>query len=74
MFYTHPWEYDPDQPRMENIGIGSRFRHYVGLGQTEWKLRLMLQKHTFAPIAEVLRQLNGSQEKTEHDCVGNQAL
>jgi polysaccharide deacetylase family protein (PEP-CTERM system associated) len=74
MFYTHPWEYDPAQPRMENIGIGSRFRHYVGLGQTESKLRLMLQKHTFAPICEVLQILKGSSEKTAPSSAVSKAI
>ncbi len=30
-FYTHPWEYDPDQPRVAGVSAKNRFRHYVGL-------------------------------------------
>jgi polysaccharide deacetylase family protein (PEP-CTERM system associated) len=31
MFYFHPWELDPDQPRVPGIGLKTRFRHYVNL-------------------------------------------
>jgi polysaccharide deacetylase family protein (PEP-CTERM system associated) len=31
MFYFHPWELDPDQPRIEGPGLKARFRHYLNL-------------------------------------------
>jgi polysaccharide deacetylase family protein (PEP-CTERM system associated) len=31
IFYFHPWELDPEQPRVEGIGAKTRFRHYVNL-------------------------------------------
>lgn len=31
MFYFHPWELDPDQPRVEGAGARARFRHYLNL-------------------------------------------
>ncbi len=31
MFYFHPWELDPEQPRVDGIGAKTRFRHYVNL-------------------------------------------
>lgn len=31
IFYFHPWEVDPDQPRLDHAGRLSRFRHYTGL-------------------------------------------
>jgi len=31
IFYFHPWEVDPEQPRIEDAGAKSRFRHYVNL-------------------------------------------
>jgi polysaccharide deacetylase family protein (PEP-CTERM system associated) len=34
MFYCHPWEADPEQPRANGIGALSRFRHYLNLDQT----------------------------------------
>jgi polysaccharide deacetylase family protein (PEP-CTERM system associated) len=39
MFYMHPWEIDPGQPRVSEGSSLSRFRHYVNLGRTMDKLR-----------------------------------
>ena len=42
IFYFHPWEVDPDQPRVEGIGAKTRFRHYLNLKHTERRLRRLL--------------------------------
>ena len=42
VFYFHPWEIDPDQPRLDGIDARTRFRHYVNLSRMEAKLRLLL--------------------------------
>lgn len=52
--YFHPWEIDPGQPRMENTGWKSKFRHYVNLDKTESKLRTLLEALSFAPMKDVL--------------------
>ena len=41
MFYFHPWEIDPDQPRVEGVGAKTRFRHYVNLHRMEPRLRCL---------------------------------
>ena len=46
VFYTHPWEIDPQQPRQTSAPRLSRFRHYFNLGRTEGRLRRLL--HDFA--------------------------
>ena len=54
MFYIHPWEIDPDQPR---LAIGSRltrFRHYVNLAQTEAKLDTLLHRFRFGRVCDVV--------------------
>ena len=38
IFYFHPWEIDPDQPRVAGIDLRTRFRHYVNIGRTEKRL------------------------------------
>lgn len=43
VFYFHPWEIDPDQPRMDGISLRSRFRHYVNLSSMERRLRAVLR-------------------------------
>jgi polysaccharide deacetylase family protein (PEP-CTERM system associated) len=42
LFYFHPWELDPEQPRIPGAGRKSRFRHYVNLDKTEQRLRVLL--------------------------------
>lgn len=54
MFYVHPWEIDPSQPSIANVGLKSHFRHYVGQKSTFEKLSRLLDNHRFAPISEVL--------------------
>lgn len=41
IFYFHPWEIDPDQPRQKNLGWKTRFRHYVNLARTENRLKAL---------------------------------
>ena len=52
--YLHPWEIDPEQPRIA-AGLVSRFRHYQNLSRTEPRLRRLLRDFSFAPLADVLR-------------------
>lgn len=43
IFYFHPWEIDPDQPRIENLGLKTRFRHYLNLGRTCSRLERLIE-------------------------------
>ena len=42
VFYFHPWEIDPDQPRIPNISSKTRFRHYVNIHRMEARLQRLL--------------------------------
>ncbi len=42
IFYYHPWELDPDQPRVGGLSAKSRFRHYHNLHRMEGRLRSLL--------------------------------
>jgi polysaccharide deacetylase family protein (PEP-CTERM system associated) len=53
-FYIHPWEVDPQQPRIRSASRLSRFRHYVNLHSTEQKLERLLQSFRFGTISEVI--------------------
>jgi polysaccharide deacetylase family protein (PEP-CTERM system associated) len=53
VFYLHPWEIDPDQPRLEG-SVLSRFRHYRNLARTEERLERLLSEFRFAPIWHVI--------------------
>lgn len=57
VFYLHPWEIDPGQPRIENAGLKSRLRHYTNLGRCEDRLRRLLGEFSFASMEEVLEGL-----------------
>ncbi len=43
IFYFHPWEIDPEQPRQQNIDAKTRFRHYTNLGRMEGRLIRLLK-------------------------------
>ncbi len=53
IFYLHPWEIDPDQPRV-NASRLSRFRHYNNLDVCEQRLEQLLQDFEFTSVADVL--------------------
>jgi polysaccharide deacetylase family protein (PEP-CTERM system associated) len=53
IFYLHPWEIDPDQPRLQ-APLKSRLRHYNQLAQTETRLRRLLRDFAWDSIAATL--------------------
>ena len=42
IFYCHPWEIDPDQPRQHGLNLKTRFRHYLNLNKMEQRIRYLL--------------------------------
>ncbi len=42
IFYCHPWEIDPDQPKQPGINLKTRFRHYLNLHKMEQRIRYLL--------------------------------
>ncbi len=55
--YVHPWEIDPQQPRMGG-SLSARARHYFGLQGTETKLRKLVRDLEFCPLALLINQLS----------------
>lgn len=53
LFYLHPWEIDPDQPRIK-AGLKSRLRHYSNLAGCERKLASLLAEFPMGPIRDTL--------------------
>jgi polysaccharide deacetylase family protein (PEP-CTERM system associated) len=53
MFYLHPWEIDPTQPRIKT-SVVSRFRHYQNLSKTEGRLRRLLSDFSFDSVTACL--------------------
>jgi polysaccharide deacetylase family protein (PEP-CTERM system associated) len=56
IFYLHPWEVDPEQPRVSASWL-SRFRHYTNLGKCEERLRRLLGEFRFGGARDGLVQL-----------------
>jgi polysaccharide deacetylase family protein (PEP-CTERM system associated) len=50
VFYLHPWEIDPGQPRLQTSTLG-RMRHYGRLAQTEQRLRQLVSDFSFGPLS-----------------------
>ena len=53
IFYCHPWEIDPEQPRPTGMALKTRFRHYVNLGRTEPRLRSLLKDFRWGRVDDV---------------------
>jgi polysaccharide deacetylase family protein (PEP-CTERM system associated) len=49
VFYLHPWEIDPMQPRMRGSWL-SQIRHYMNLGKTQMRMSKLLSDFRFAPM------------------------
>lgn len=56
IFYFHPWELDPDQPRFRDIPLKTRVRHYTNLGRMERRLRAVLSDFKWDRMDRVFLQ------------------
>lgn len=64
IFYLHPWEIDPDQPRLK-AGRLSRFRHYRNLQHTEARLRQLVTDFKFDALDRVVAQTRSAMPTAE---------
>lgn len=55
-FYIHPWELDPEQPRLD-VSWLTQVRHYGGLNKTLGRLQRLLREFRFRPIADTVAEL-----------------
>jgi len=55
VFYFHPWEVDPDQPRVENAPLRSKFRHYTNLDKMADKLGLLVREFQWGRMDALAR-------------------
>lgn len=54
--YLHPWEFDPEQPRIRGGSFGNTFRHYVNLHKTRKKLEMILSRYEFGPFRDAIKK------------------
>jgi polysaccharide deacetylase family protein (PEP-CTERM system associated) len=59
-FYFHPWEIDPDQPRVENASLRSKVRHYARLDAMADKLRHVITDFEWDRVDRVVEAHNGA--------------
>ncbi len=55
-FYFHPWEIDPNQPRVKDAPLLSKFRHYVNLSRMEGKLVALLEDFEWSSMKDVYKE------------------
>jgi len=55
VFYFHPWEIDPDQPRVDDAPVKSRLRHYTNLNKMADKLRALVFEFRWGRMDELAR-------------------
>lgn len=60
IFYFHPWEIDPDQPRPGGLGLKTRFRHYLNLDRTYGRLEQLLGEFRWGRMDRVFLPNGGS--------------
>jgi polysaccharide deacetylase family protein (PEP-CTERM system associated) len=57
IFYLHPWEIDPEQPRVQGLSWSKRFRHYKNLDRTGERLERLLSEFSFTSARKLLAEL-----------------
>lgn len=63
VFYLHPWELDPAQPKIDEIPRSYRFRHYTNLDRTKPRLRRLLESFDWEPIGRTLDVNTGGESQ-----------
>jgi polysaccharide deacetylase family protein (PEP-CTERM system associated) len=64
VFYFHPWELDPGQPRQKGIDMKTRFRHYVNISTMERRIRALCRDFKWDRMDRLF--LNGSHDSTSN--------
>jgi polysaccharide deacetylase family protein (PEP-CTERM system associated) len=60
VFYFHPWEIDPEQPRLEGLGAKTRFRHYLNLHHTYGRVERLLADFRWGRMDDIFLPGEGS--------------
>lgn len=71
IFYLHPWEIDPDQPRVPNASWFSNFRHYTNLKRCLPRLEKMIKDFPFGTMSQSLGSAQVTRELHINELAGN---
>ena len=61
IFYFHPWEIDPEQPRPEGVSMKTRFRHYLNLHRTYGRIECLLKDFEWGRMDDIFLPKEASQ-------------
>jgi len=62
IFYFHPWEIDPQQPRPRGLGAKTRFRHYLNLSRMYQRLERLLDDFNWGRMDQIFLEEGGRDE------------
>ncbi|MFG6457958.1 XrtA system polysaccharide deacetylase [Roseateles sp. BYS96W] len=65
VFYFHPWEIDPEQPRVAGIDAKARFRHYVNIARTQGRIARLLEDFRWGRMDEIFLGRDASARAAE---------
>ena len=70
IFYCHPWEFDPGQPRIAGISMKSRLRHYTNIGRMQNRLQMLLADFSWGRMDDVFlpKSVTSSARETPAIC------
>jgi polysaccharide deacetylase family protein (PEP-CTERM system associated) len=66
VFYFHPWELDPGQPRVPGTSVKTRFRHYLNLHRTQPRLRRLLRDFRWRCMESVFLSSPAAAHQQQH--------
>jgi len=58
VFYFHPWEIDPEQPKQEGLDLKTKTRHYMSLGKMEGRLKRLLTDFSWGRMDDIFLNKN----------------
>ena len=65
VFYIHPWEIDPGQPRMDGLSRTARFRHYTGLKRCERRFGKLLEEFSWSTLGDLVERTRAGRVAAE---------
>jgi hypothetical protein len=69
IFYCHPWEIDPGQPRVAGASLKSRLRHYTNLGLMEHRISRLLGDFAWGRMDEVFLGIPAARTADESQAI-----
>jgi hypothetical protein len=69
IFYIHPWEIDPGQPRQKELGVTYQFRHRVNLGRCEKRFAALVNAFEWMPLCDLVDSWESACSRGQSQCL-----